>query len=174
MRNSLFTLAVILFVLPFGAQAAVVNINTASAAQLDALPGIGPSKAAAIIDYRTAHGPFAKIEDIVNVKGIGPSTYDGLKGSITIEDVSTPVQPSPPPARSTTQQPVETAVAQVSEPAHAQNAVDAPEVTSQLAASGAAPQVQTFGPNTPDLLNSVWTMAFLGVLLLGGAALLIL
>src|SRR4051812_34788455 len=51
----------------------VVNIQTATAEQLQLLPGIGPSKAEAIIAYRTAH-PFARVEDILRVRGIGRGT----------------------------------------------------------------------------------------------------
>ena len=61
----------------------LVNINTATVDQLDTLPGIGPTTAQKIIDYRTQHGPFAKIEDIMNVSGIGPATFDNIKNLIT-------------------------------------------------------------------------------------------
>ncbi|HUD20521.1 MAG TPA: helix-hairpin-helix domain-containing protein [Candidatus Saccharimonadales bacterium] len=63
---------------------AIVDINTGTLAELDTLPGIGPKYAQAIIDYRTANGPFVRAADIVNVKGIGPKTYDKLKDRITI------------------------------------------------------------------------------------------
>ena len=69
--------------------ASLININTADAALLDTLQGIGPSKAAAIVDYRTKNGSFARIEDIQNVSGIGPSTYAGLAPFITVSDAST-------------------------------------------------------------------------------------
>ena len=72
---------------PFGGAAlaaALVDINTADEALLDTLPGIGPSKAAAIVAYRNAHGPFAAIEDMQNVSGIGASTYAGLAPFITV------------------------------------------------------------------------------------------
>ena len=72
---------------PFGNSAlaaALVDINTADAALLDTLPGIGPSKAAAIVAYRDAHGPFAAIEDIQNVSGIKESVYTGLAAFITV------------------------------------------------------------------------------------------
>ena len=62
----------------------LVNINTASAQELDSLPGIGPTIAQRIIDYRNENGPFQKIEDILNVSGIGPSTYDEIKDLITV------------------------------------------------------------------------------------------
>ena len=63
----------------------VININTASAAELDKLPGIGPAYAGRIIDYRQAYGGFKSIEEIVNVKGIGPKTFDKIKDYITVE-----------------------------------------------------------------------------------------
>ncbi len=81
-------LALALF-LPLSAYAALVNINTADAALLDTLPGIGPTYAARIVDYRTAHGPFARIEDIQNVSGIGPSTYAKIQPFITVGEAST-------------------------------------------------------------------------------------
>lgn len=61
-----------------------ISINHATIAELDTLPGIGPTKAQAIVDYRTAHGPFKRLEDIQNVKGIGPKTYEDLKPLITL------------------------------------------------------------------------------------------
>lgn len=78
----------VLFVAMFAHAAALVNINTADAALLDTLPGIGPTYAGRIVDYRTAHGPFARIEDIQNVSGIGPSTYADIKPFITVGDTS--------------------------------------------------------------------------------------
>lgn len=61
-----------------------VNINTATAEQLDALPGIGPTKAQAIIDYRNEHGRFNSIEDIQNVKGIKEGEFSKIKDSIRV------------------------------------------------------------------------------------------
>jgi competence protein ComEA len=61
-----------------------VNINTATVPELDALPGIGPTTAQSIVDYRLEHGPFQAIQDIQNVPGIGPATFDGIKDYITI------------------------------------------------------------------------------------------
>lgn len=63
-----------------------VNINTASAGTLDeCLPGIGPSYAQRIIDYREAHGGFKSIEEIQEVSGIGPKTFEKIKDQITVD-----------------------------------------------------------------------------------------
>lgn len=62
-----------------------ININTASATALTALPGIGPSKAKRIVDYRKTKGKFNKIIDIKKVKGIGPKTFEKLKQYLTTE-----------------------------------------------------------------------------------------
>lgn len=63
---------------------AKININTATLAELDTLPRIGPAIAQRIIDYRTANGPFRRIEDIQNVRGIGPATFEQIKDLITV------------------------------------------------------------------------------------------
>jgi len=65
-------------------QTGLVNLNTADQTQLETLPGIGPSKAQAIIDYRTQNGDFVQIDDLTKVKGIGPKTFDSLKSLITV------------------------------------------------------------------------------------------
>ena len=61
----------------------LININTASLEELDSLPGIGPTTAQRIIDYRNTNGPFTTIDEIMDVSGIGPSTYDEIKDLIT-------------------------------------------------------------------------------------------
>ncbi|MDP2648822.1 MAG: helix-hairpin-helix domain-containing protein, partial [bacterium] len=94
-----FALAV-LFLLPVSASSdALININTADTATLQTLNGIGPSKAQAIVDYRNANGPFATIEEIKNVSGIGDATFNNIKDFITVgedtqqqSDTSTEVQ----------------------------------------------------------------------------------
>lgn len=61
-----------------------VNINTASQSELDELPGIGPSTAQKIIEYREENGNFEKIEDVQNVKGIGDAKFEEIKDKITV------------------------------------------------------------------------------------------
>ncbi len=62
----------------------MVNLNTASAADLEALPGIGAKTAARIVEYRQKNGPFKKIEELMNVRGIGEKNFLKLKASITV------------------------------------------------------------------------------------------
>lgn len=61
-----------------------VNLNTASQEELELLPGIGEATALKIIEYRNANGPFKKIEDIMNVSGIGEKKFEAIKNSVTI------------------------------------------------------------------------------------------
>ncbi|MEK7278719.1 MAG: ComEA family DNA-binding protein, partial [Chloroflexota bacterium] len=62
-----------------------ININTASQTELETLPRIGPAIALRIIEYRSTYGPFARIEDIKNVKGIGDATFEAIKDYITVK-----------------------------------------------------------------------------------------
>ncbi|MBM3943069.1 MAG: competence protein ComEA [SAR202 cluster bacterium] len=62
----------------------LVDINTASASALEQLPGIGPVRAQAIVDYRAINGAFASAEQVTNVPGIGPSTYEKIRHLITV------------------------------------------------------------------------------------------
>jgi competence protein ComEA len=66
------------------ARASIVNLNTASAAQLESLPGIGAKTAQRILEYRQKSGGFKKIEDLMNVKGIGEKSFLKLKPHITV------------------------------------------------------------------------------------------
>lgn len=61
-----------------------ININTAGLAELDKLSGVGPALAERIIKYRTEHGPFARAEDLENVSGIGPKTYEKMASQVTV------------------------------------------------------------------------------------------
>jgi competence protein ComEA len=64
---------------------APVNLNTATSEELQTLPGVGPSKAAAIIAYREAHSGFKTLDEIQEVPGFGPATFERLKDMITVE-----------------------------------------------------------------------------------------
>lgn len=66
------------------APAPVVNINTAPAAQLERLPGVGPKTAALIVEYRQKNGGFKKIEELMNVRGIGEKAFLKMKNQLTV------------------------------------------------------------------------------------------
>ncbi|MBM6619230.1 helix-hairpin-helix domain-containing protein [Bacillus suaedaesalsae] len=63
----------------------LININSATVEQLDSLPGIGPSKAEAIISFREENGKFKAVDDLVNVPGIGEKSLDSLREHITVQ-----------------------------------------------------------------------------------------
>ena len=63
---------------------AAVNINTATPGELDGVKGIGPSKAQAIIDYRSKNGPFKSLDDLKNVKGFGEKSITKLKSELSV------------------------------------------------------------------------------------------
>ncbi len=64
---------------------ASIDLNHADSAMLVRLPGIGPAYARRIIAYRTAHGPFARVDQLVKVKGIGPATLQKLRPFVTLK-----------------------------------------------------------------------------------------
>src|SRR5688572_32855366 len=99
MRKSLHILALTLVLLSVSAAAmaaetssaptGVVNINTADASQLALLPRIGEKAAQRIIEYRTEHGPFKKVTDLMQVKGVGAKTFDGLSAYVAVDGKTT-------------------------------------------------------------------------------------
>jgi len=119
MRKSLhiFTLAIVLLsvsAVAFAAEPAsqpsgVVNINTADASQLALLPRIGEKAAQRIIEYRTEHGPFKKATDLMQVKGVGAKTFDGLSAYVTVEGKSTLSSKVRSPRKAAAKKPTSTA-----------------------------------------------------------------
>jgi len=61
-----------------------VDLNTASVTQLETLPGVGPATAQAIIDYRAQHGRFRSVDDLLNVRGIGPAKLDAMRPLVRV------------------------------------------------------------------------------------------
>jgi competence protein ComEA len=69
-----------------------VNINAATAAQIAYLPRIGPSVAERVVDYRKAHGPFQRVEDLMEVKGIGEKLFLTVKPYVAVSGPTTLAQ----------------------------------------------------------------------------------
>ena len=67
-----------------GAGTEVINLNSSTAAQIAALPGIGLKTAELIVQYREKNGPFKKIEEIMNVKGVGEKSFLRIKDRLTV------------------------------------------------------------------------------------------
>ena len=89
----LLPIFIVLFSLAFAADTPekkdkeLININTASAGELETLPGIGPSLAKRIVEFREQNGPFKKNEDIMKVRGIGEKNFLKIKDLITVGKV---------------------------------------------------------------------------------------
>ncbi len=84
-----FVFALLLALFSFSAFSTTVNINTADAATLDAaMQGVGSKSAAAIVAYRTKHGPFKSVDDLVKVKGIGPKAVEKNRAKLTAGESS--------------------------------------------------------------------------------------
>ena len=98
MKRFLMLLAGLLF---SGLALAAININTATQQELEALNGIGPVKAQAIIDHRKANGPFKSIEQLKDVKGVGDATFDKIKGDVSVSGATTPAAKAAAPAAPT-------------------------------------------------------------------------
>lgn len=122
----------------------MLDLNKATAEELCQLDGIGESKAAAIIAYREEHGGFGSIEEIMNVSGIGPETFEAIKAHIYVEVAAVTFPETT--AAEVTETVTETVTATV---------IDMPEVTMMAAASGSATeQVLTLEDAAPINLNT--------------------
>ncbi|MGH9340116.1 MAG: ComEA family DNA-binding protein [Acidobacteriota bacterium] len=87
------TVGIFLFLLaalPLQAEDGKVDLNIATLRELDTLPGVGPIMAARILDFRIKNGPFKRIEDLMNVRGIGEKKFLKMKSRIA---VAAPAQP---------------------------------------------------------------------------------
>ena len=82
--NKLFMAALVIGGLMVSSAFAAVNINSATQSELEAVKGLGPAKAKAIIAYREAHGNFKSLDDLDNVKGFGRSSVEKLKGELSV------------------------------------------------------------------------------------------
>jgi competence protein ComEA len=67
-----------------GSSSALININTASATELETLSGIGEVLAATIVEYRIQNGPFVSVDDLLDVSGIGPATLEEIRAQVTV------------------------------------------------------------------------------------------
>ncbi|KAB2969201.1 MAG: helix-hairpin-helix domain-containing protein [Thermoanaerobaculia bacterium] len=97
------TLALVLAALPAAAAdapAGVINLNTASVAELERLPGVGAAVAQRIVEHREKNGAFRAIEDLMLVRGIGEKSFEKLRPYLTVSGATTLKQnvPSPRPA----------------------------------------------------------------------------
>ena len=78
--------AALFFTGPRQPESCPLNINTATAGQLETLDGIGQVLAQRIVDYRNANGPFASVDDLLEVNGIGPGILETIRPQITTEE----------------------------------------------------------------------------------------
>lgn len=85
MRKLITSLFFAIALSPLGVLAAgSVDLNTADAAALESIKGIGPTRAAAIIEYRNTHGPFATVDELVKVPGIGDKSVQQLRDQLNV------------------------------------------------------------------------------------------
>jgi comEA protein len=72
-----------------GAIVGVVNVNSATAEELSLLPGVGPAKAQAILEYRKEHGAFKRVEELSDVKGIGDKALERMRSHVALDGKTT-------------------------------------------------------------------------------------
>lgn len=94
MKKTMRTLVFALLLAPLACLASGININTADAAELERVKGIGPAKARAIVEYREIHGPFARVADLRKVPGIGEKTLAQIRRKLTVQGDETGTAPA--------------------------------------------------------------------------------
>jgi competence ComEA-like helix-hairpin-helix protein len=94
---------------PAGGKAGVVNINSASAAELAYLPRVGAKAAQRVVEYRTQHGPFRKPSDLMQVKGFGEKTFEGIAPYLAVDGKTTLSAKVKGPRKARTKKPTNTA-----------------------------------------------------------------
>lgn len=97
MKKLIFAFVGLVLMAFAGLASAVVDLNAATAEELQAIKGIGPAKSKAIIEYRDKNGPFKSVEDLDNVKGFGKKTVDKLRPELSIGGVAAPAAPAAAP-----------------------------------------------------------------------------
>ena len=95
-------IAIVLALTSLAVHAQAIDINTATAKELEALKGIGAKKAEAIVKYRTEHGAFQSVDELRKVRGIGPKILSDNKDKLAVGKVAAPTAPARPPAMGTT------------------------------------------------------------------------
>ena len=83
MLKSIFG-SIVLVLFLFVSAFAAINLNTADKAALESISGIGPAKANAIIKYREEHGSFKSVDELLNIKGVGPKILESIKDQVEI------------------------------------------------------------------------------------------
>ena len=85
-KSDIDSLGEIEYISSLGQEKKVIDLNRATAAELQLLPGVGPALSRRIVEYRETKGEFVKIEDVMQVSGIGPKTFEAIRGYLTIQD----------------------------------------------------------------------------------------
>ncbi len=100
MKKVLVALVAVLIMAFAGLVSAAVDINSATVKELEAVKGIGPAKAKAIIDYREKNGPFKSVDDLKKVKGFGGKTLEKMRPELTVGETPSPTAKPAVPAPS--------------------------------------------------------------------------
>lgn len=101
MRKIVLTLLAVFAFVMVSFAADLIDVNTATQEQLESLTGVGPTKAKAIIAYRTEHGNFKTVDELDKVKGFTKKTIDKLRAQVTLSEAKTaPMSPATEPASS--------------------------------------------------------------------------